>query len=57
VDTEPSDDELRAFVNSMLSNLDKHLREPVVINEAIREHRDMWVLLYYASVGLDVHDS
>jgi hypothetical protein len=57
VDTEPSDDELRAFVNSMLSNLDKHLREPVVINEAIREHRDMWVLLYSASVGLDVHDS
>jgi hypothetical protein len=57
VDTEPSDEELRAFVGSMLSNVDRHLREPAVIDEAIREHRAMWVMLYRASLGFDVRDS
>lgn len=57
MDTEPSDEELRAFVASMLSNLDRLLREPAVIDEAIREHREMWVLLYRASLGFDIHDS
>ena len=57
MDTEPGHEELRAFVGSMLSNLDKLLREPAVIDEAIREHRDMWVLLYRASLGFDVPDS
>lgn len=57
VDTEPSDDELRTFVDSLLSNLDRRLREPDVIDEAIREHREMWVMLYRASLGFDVHDS
>jgi hypothetical protein len=57
VDTEPNDEELRAFVASMLSNLDQRLREPGVIDEAIREHREMWVMLYRASMGFDVHDS
>jgi hypothetical protein len=57
VDTDPSDEELRAFVDAMLSNLDGRLREPVVIDEAIREHREMWVTLYRASLGLDVRDS
>jgi hypothetical protein len=57
VDSEPSDDELRVFVGSMLSNLDRLLREPDVIDEAIREHRDMWVLLYHASSGFDLPDS
>jgi len=57
VATEPSDEELRAFVDSMLSNLDRHLREPVVIDEAIREHREMWVMLYRASLGFDVRES
>ena len=57
MDTEPSDEELRAFVSSMLSNLDRLLREPAVIDEAIREHREMWVLLYRASLGFDIHDS
>ena len=54
---EPSDEELHAFVDSMLSNLDGRLREPVVINEAIREHREMWLMLYRAGLGFDVHDS
>ena len=40
----------------MLSNLDMVLREPAVIDESIREHREMWVLLYRASLGFDSHD-
>jgi hypothetical protein len=56
VEDEPSDEELRAFVGSMLSNLDQLLREPAVIDEAIREHRPMWVLLYRASLGFDLAD-
>ena len=56
MDYEPSDDELRAFVNSMLSNLDGHLREPAVIDETIRERREMWVMLYRASSGFDLDD-
>ena len=57
MDTEPSEDELRAFVGSMLSNLDRLLREPGVIDEAIREHRELWVLLYRASLGFDSPES
>ena len=57
MEPEPSDEELRAFVETMLSNLDKTLREPDVIDEAIREHREMWVLLYRASSGLDVPET
>jgi hypothetical protein len=49
----PNDDELLAFVDSMLSNLDRHLREPAVIDETISEHRDMWVMLYRASLDFD----
>ena len=41
----------------MLSNLDKYLREPDVIDEAIREHREMWVTLYRASLAFDIRDS
>ena len=53
MDADPSDEELREFVSSMLSNLDRILREPAVIDEALREHREMWVLLYRASRGFD----
>ena len=55
MDTDPSDEELRAFVAAMLSNLDKQLREPEVIDEAIREHRELWVRIYLASLGFEVH--
>jgi hypothetical protein len=51
VGIEPSDDELHAFVASMLSNLDRRLRDSAVIDEAIREHREMWAMLYRASSG------
>jgi hypothetical protein len=54
VERDPSDEELRGFIESMLSNLDKQLREPAVIDEAIRERREMWVMLYRASLGFDV---
>jgi hypothetical protein len=56
-DREPSNEELRAFVASMLSNLDRHLREPDVIDEAVRDHREMWVMLYRASLRFDARDS
>ena len=51
MDTEPTDEELRAFIDAMLSNLDKAFREPEVIDEAIRDCRDMWVMLYRANLG------
>ena len=50
---DPSDEELRAFVGSMLSNLDMLLREPEVIDQTIRDNRDMWLRLYRASMGFD----
>jgi hypothetical protein len=37
----------------MLSNLDMLLREPEVIDQTIRDNRDMWVRLYRASMGFD----
>ena len=49
----PTADELRAFAESMLSNLDKQLREPEVIEEAVRHHRDMWTRLYQAGLRFD----
>jgi hypothetical protein len=57
VDTEPSDEELRAFVGSMLSNLDRLLREPAVIDEAIHEHRETWVQLYRATLRFVAQDA
>ena len=56
VHTEPADEELRAFVGSLLSSLDKLLRTTDVIDETIREHREMGVLLYRASLDID-HDA
>ncbi len=55
--TEPTDDELRVFIDAMLSNLDKVVLEPEVIDEAIRDCRDMWVMLYRANLGADALDS
>ena len=57
MDGHPSDDELRAFVSSVLSNLDERLREPHVLADTIREQREMWVMLYRASVGGEMPDS
>ena len=49
----PSEDELLAFVDSMLSNLDRQLREPHVLAQAISDNRELWVMLYRASVGFE----
>ena len=57
MDGQPSEDELRAFVDVVLSNLDKRLREPHVLAETIREQREMWVMLYRASSGGEIPDS
>ncbi len=54
--TEPTNEELRAFIDAMLSNLDRALREPEVVDEAIRDHRDMWVMLYRANLDADALD-
>ena len=56
MDTQPTDEELRAFVDAMLSNLDSELREPDVLDEAVRHQRDMWVMLYRASLEADALD-
>jgi hypothetical protein len=56
VEAQPSDEELRAFVDAMLSNLDRQLREPAVIDETIRERREMWLTLYRVSLGFDLGD-
>jgi len=56
VDKDPSEEELRGFVEVALSNLNKQLREPDVIDESLREHRKMWVMLYRASLGFEVRD-
>lgn len=56
MDTEPTNEELRAFIGALLSNVDSVIREPEVIDEAIRLHRDMWVMLYRASVDADAVD-
>ena len=48
---EPSDDELIAFVDAMLANLDGELRKPDVIAQAISDNRAQWVMLYNASLG------
>ena len=55
--TEPTDDELLEFVDMMLSNLDRELREPDVLAEAVRDKRDMWVMLYRASRGFEDGES
>ena len=51
--TQPTDEDLRAFIDAMLSNVDRGIREPEVIDETIRHHRDMWVMLYRASLDAD----
>lgn len=57
MEIDPTDEDLRAFVASMLSNIDAVFREPAVIEESIGEHRAMWMMLYRASLGFDIHDS
>ena len=53
----PNDQELLAFVDSMLSNLDRQLREPHVLAQAISDHKEMWVMLYRVSLGFEDGES
>jgi hypothetical protein len=50
---DPSDEELLAFVDAMLSNLDRELREREVLAQAIRDARPQWVRLYHASLEVE----
>jgi hypothetical protein len=49
----PSDDELLEFVDLMLSNLDRELREPDALAQAVSERREMWAMLYRLSHGFE----
>lgn len=46
----PTDQELLAFIDAMLSNLDGELPEPAVLAQALSDHRGQWVMLYNASL-------
>ena len=56
MDTAPSDDELRAFIRGTLADVDNLLREPDIVDETIRDHRALWVMLYRVSRGSDPSD-
>ena len=47
------DHELIAFVQAMLSNFDRELREPAVLAQAISDNKAQWVMLYQASLGFE----
>jgi hypothetical protein len=57
VAVEPTDDELLEFVNLMLSNLDRELREPDVLAKAVSDRKEMWVMLYRLSHGFEDGES
>ena len=48
---EPGEQDLLAFVDAMLSNLDGERREPAVVAQAVSEKRAQWVMLYNASLA------
>ena len=45
--------ELLEFVQAMLSNLDRQLREPAVVAQAISDNGAQWVMLYQASLEFE----
>lgn len=47
---EPTTEQLIAFAESLLSDLSPALREPAALEQAVGDHRDLWVMLYDASV-------
>ncbi len=51
MESDPSDEELREFIAAMLSNLDRVLREPAVIEESLHDYRETWMVLYRASAS------
>jgi hypothetical protein len=57
MEPEPSDEELLEFVDLLLSNLDRELREPDVLAKAVRDDRQMWIMLYRLSRGFGEGES
>jgi hypothetical protein len=51
--SDPTDHELLAFVQAMLSNFDRQLREPAVLAQAISDNRAHWVTLYQVSLEFE----
>lgn len=43
---DPTDQELLAFADSMFAHIGEQFREPAVLEQAIRDSRDLWVMLY-----------
>lgn len=41
----------------MLANLGRQLREPDVVDQAINDTRELWVMLYHASLGFEGGES
>ena len=50
---EPSDEELVALAESLLQGVGPHLRERESLEEAVRRHRETWLVLYAAAVALN----
>lgn len=48
---EPPDHELRAFAMSLLGKFGGLFTEEGIVEEAIREQRDLWVMLYRTDRG------
>ena len=49
---QPSEEELREFARSVLANAAQGaLDGPQAVEDTLREHRDLWVMLYRAELG------
>lgn len=48
---EPPDHELRAYAMSVLGKFGGLFTEAKIVEEAVREQRDLWVLLYRTDRG------
>jgi hypothetical protein len=46
---EPTEEELIAFADSILSNLGDSLRDADLLHETVRENRELWLMLYQLS--------
>lgn len=49
---EPSDEELIAFAELLLQNVQPRLRQRHVVEEAIQQHRATWLTLYETASAL-----
>ena len=49
---QPSEDELREFARSVLAKAGQGVfGEAQAVDDTLREHRDLWVMLYRAELG------